>query len=69
MNNLVQVREDGRDFGPGQAIRMAFAIEIEKAPNPIATSLRRGRRLLTLGVVPQPLFSKTNHQHKREDPQ
>jgi hypothetical protein len=34
---------------------MALAIEIDKASNPIATSPRRSRRLLTLGVAPQPL--------------
>ena len=45
IKHLVQVREDGRDFGPGQARRMALAIEIDKASNQIATSPRRGRRL------------------------
>jgi len=35
------VRENGRDFGLGQARTMALAIKIDKASNPIATCPRR----------------------------
>jgi hypothetical protein len=67
IKHLVQVREDGRDFGPGQARRMALAIEIDKASNPIATSPRRGRRLTYSRRRTAAAFSKPTTNTKRED--